>query len=122
MEIKRYHLANGGAQVVICRNRAYFAGITAREGAVTMAEQTADILAQYDALFAECGIEKKDLLNANTFLSDMKVGDDYGAVWGKWIGDEYPPAGVCVQSRLPEGKLISISMLAAVKQEEHHGY
>lgn len=113
MKIKRYHCDSSSSQVVIFRNRAYFSGLMAREGAITMAEQTADILAQYDALFEECGVHKEDLLNANTFLSDMKVGDDYGAVWGKWIGDQVPPAGVCVESALPDGKLISISMVAA---------
>ena len=115
MNIKRYPASGTQAKLVIWNGTAYCAGLMSETNG-TMAEQTADILAQYDRLFAEAGIHKEDVIMANTFLCDMS-GDAYGEVWRPWIGCENSPAGVCVQAVLPPEKKIVISLIAAVRSE-----
>ena len=114
MEIKRYPQHSNRSDVVICNGFAYFAGITAREGCETLREQTKDILEQYDALFAETGVKKENLVMANTFLYDCDNGDEYGEVWHEWVGDVTPPAGICVQAKIKDGKKIILAMIATV--------
>ncbi|RGC96966.1 RidA family protein [Subdoligranulum sp. AM23-21AC] len=114
MNISRYPASGTQAKAVIWNGTAYCAGLTA-ENSGTMAEQTADILAQYDRLFSEIGIHKEDIVMANTFLYDMNDGDAYGEVWKAWVGAENAPAGVCVQAVLPPEKKIIISLIATVR-------
>lgn len=112
MKIERFTGAPDRADVVIANGMAFFSGIVAREGCETMGEQTRDILAQYDALFAKTGIRRENLLMANTFLSNMEEGDEYGEVWREWIGEKTPPAGICVEAKIKDGKKIIIALIA----------
>ena len=114
MEIRRYPQQSNRSDLVIYNGLAYFSGITAREGCETLREQTKDILEQYDALLAEAGIKRENLIMANTFLADIDNGDEYGEVWHEWVGDVTPPAGICVQAKIKDGKKIILSMIAAV--------
>ena len=113
MKIIRYPACGTEAKAVVFGNTVFCAGLSAQKGD-TMAEQTADILAQYDSLFAEIGTAKESLIMANTFLYDMADGEGYGQVWREWLVGVGPPAGVCVQAVLPPGQKIVISLIAAI--------
>lgn len=114
MHIKRIPATGAEAQAVVFGNTVFCGGISAEKDG-TMAEQTADILAQYDRLFAALGVDKENIVMSNTFLFDMTDGDGYGQTWKKWLVSDHTPAGVCVQAALPPGKKIIISLIAAVE-------
>ena len=104
------HLANA---VVHC-GIAHLAGVTPVTG-VTVAEQTASVLAQIDGLLAEAGTDKSRLLTAQIWLTDIRNRDDMNAVWNAWVTPGGPPARACVEAKLayPEW-LVEIMVTAAV--------
>ena len=69
--------------VVIANHTVYIAGQVSRDTTLDVAGQTADILAQLDALLASAGIDKSRLVQATIWLSDMNsaAAMNAGRVW-----------------------------------------
>ena len=86
MAIERKHVGPRMSRAAIVGNIVYTAGITAEkhEGA-SVAEQTADILAQIDALLAEAGTSKENVYKASIWLSDIATFNEMNSVWDKWV-------------------------------------
>lgn len=69
--------------------------------------QTADVLAQIDSWLQQCGSDKRHIVEAIIYLSDM---DDYAAMneaWDAWVDPQHSPARACVEAKLakPEWKI-----------------
>ena len=75
--------------------------------------QTAQALANVDAILKEAGFERSDVVKTLVFLKDMT---DFGAVnelYADFFGD-HKPARSCVEvSRLPKNGLVEIEVVAA---------
>ena len=75
--------------------------------------QTAQALANVDAILKEAGFERSDVVKTLVFLKDMT---DFGAVnelYADFFGD-HKPARSCVEvSRLPKNGLVEIEFVAA---------
>lgn len=75
--------------------------------------QTAQALANVDAILKEAGFERSDVVKTQVFLKDMA---DFGAVnehYADFFGD-HKPARSCVEvSRLPKNGLVEIEVVAA---------
>ncbi len=79
-------------------------------------EQTTDMLSRVDALLAEAGTNKSNILQAIIWVSDMANFEKMNAVWDAWIDPENPPARACGEAKLArESLLVEVIITAAVK-------
>ncbi|MEM8651705.1 MAG: RidA family protein [Pseudomonadota bacterium] len=113
MTVTRIQTGPRMSQAVIHGGVVYTAGQVAVGD--TVSEQTADILAQIDALLAEAGTDKSKLLTANIWLSDIKYFKDMNLVWDAWVSPGNTPARACVEAKLArDDLLVEIMVTAAV--------
>ncbi len=99
-DIVRKHTNARMSQLVIHNGIAYLAGQVGAEGA-SVADQTKAVLASIDALLAEAGTSKENLLTAQIWLSDIGTQfAEMNAVWDAWV-----PAGCAPARWTGEAKL-----------------
>jgi len=80
-----------------------------------VADQTTDILSQIDALLAEAGTNKENMLTATIWLSDISSFAEMNLVWDAWVPKGNAPARACVESKLArEELLVEIQVSAAI--------
>ncbi len=60
------------------------------------------MLAQVDALLAENGADRTDLLMVNVFLANIADFDAMNGVYDRWVDPAHPPARACVDARLAD--------------------
>lgn len=80
-----------------------------------VAAQTQNILAKIDALLAEAGADKTDIVSASIWLSDISTFDEMNAVWDAWVAPGAAPARACVEARLAHPTLKVEIQVFAVK-------
>ena len=91
-QIIRKHTNARMSQMVIHNGIAYLAGQVGAEGA-SVTEQTKAVLASIDALLAEAGTDKTNLLTAQIWLSDIGTQfAEMNAVWDAWVPEGCAPA------------------------------
>ena len=115
MSITRIGTGPRMSKAVIHGHTVYLSGqvaSTTKGGSVH--DQTADILAQIDAILKEAGTDKTKLLSANIWLTDMSTFADMNAVWDGWVAAGCTPARATVEAKLaaPEYK-VEIAVVAA---------
>ena len=86
------------SRVVIHKDTVYLAGVVARDGSVTMVEQTRSCLAQIDTRLVSAGTDKSKLLTTTIWITDMAEFDEMNAVWDAWVEPAKPPARACIQT------------------------
>lgn len=74
-----------------------------RDGDV--AAQTANILDKIDTLLVSAGVERKDIVTATIWLSDIDTFDQMNRVWDAWVVPGATPARACVEARLAHPSL-----------------
>jgi enamine deaminase RidA (YjgF/YER057c/UK114 family) len=117
MPIKRIKSGPRMSQAVVHGNLVYLAGQVCPPdaGAKTVAAQAKVILGQIDALLAEAGTSKQNLLSANIWLQDIGTFNEMNEVWDKWVGPGAAPARATVEARLAGPQyLIEIAVIAAI--------
>ena len=114
MSITRIDSGPRMSEAVIHGGKVYLSGFVAESG-VTVAEQTADILAQIDETLAKAGSDKTKLLKVNIWLTDITTIGEMNSVWDKWAVAGSTPARATVEAKLalPEWK-IEVMVEAAV--------
>ena len=114
MHIERLHRGPRMSRAVIHGDTIYTNGHLAADPSAGVAGQTADILAQLEALLAEAGSDKAHILSATIWLTDMSTFDEMNSVWDAWVDRENPPARACLESRLARpGCSVEIVAIAA---------
>ncbi|MFT6557223.1 RidA family protein [Sneathiella sp.] len=114
MTIKRINPGSRMSQAVVHGNTVYLAGQVGTAGA-SVADQTKDILDKIDALLAEVGSSKSQLLQATIWLADMADFQEMNAVWDSWIDPQNPPTRACGESKLATPDYtVEIIVVAAV--------
>jgi enamine deaminase RidA (YjgF/YER057c/UK114 family) len=101
---------------VIHEGRVFLAGkVAERSKGRSVREQTADILAEIDAVLKRAGTDKTRILTANIWLSDMSTFGEMNAVWDAWVVPGRTPARATVEAKLaaPEYK-VEIMVTAAL--------
>ena len=95
----------------------YLAGQVPEDGNADIGAQTHSVLAQIDALLAQCGSDKGHVLEATIYLADLADYAGMNAVWDAWVVPGRTPARACVQAALarPEWK-VEIKLTAAQKK------
>lgn len=114
MTIKRILPASRYSEAVIVNGLIFCAGMVPETTNPDATLQTEDVLAQVDALLAQCDSDKTKLVDATIFLADMA---DYAAMnlaWDNWIAPGCAPARATVQAALADPKWkVEIKIVAA---------
>ena len=101
MALKRIHPGNRMSSAVVHGNKVYLAGFVAEAAAgKSVKEQTADILAQIDAVLKEAGTDKTNIIKANIWLTDIKTFAEMNRAWDAWVVPGEAPARATVEARL----------------------
>lgn len=114
MSIKRIQPGPRMSQAVVYGDMVYLAGQVGNKGE-NIVEQTTTILANIDALLAEAGTSKSNILKAEIWLSDMKHFAEMNSVWDAWIDPANPPARACGESKLAAPDFDVEIMITAAK-------
>ncbi|KAF0136839.1 MAG: hypothetical protein FD152_852 [Xanthobacteraceae bacterium] len=116
MAIERKQVGPRMSGAVVHGNTVYLAGQVAHKAAgKSVTEQTKDILATIDALLAECGTSKQNILSANIWLSDMSTFAEMNAVWDAWVLAGHTPARATVEAKLAAPQYTVEIMVVAAK-------
>jgi enamine deaminase RidA (YjgF/YER057c/UK114 family) len=101
MSIERFGVGPRMSMAVVHGGVVYLAGhVASNPKGTSVAEQTADILAQIEARLKEAGADKSKLLTANIWLTDMATFGEMNAVWDKWVVQGATPARATVRADL----------------------
>ena len=103
------------SRLVVHKDIVYASGQVAPD-AGDAAAQTAAILDKIDAILAEAGTDKSQLLSCNIWLRDIAT--DFAAmneVWCEWVDPDNKPARATVQAEMARPAiLVEIQVTAAV--------
>jgi enamine deaminase RidA (YjgF/YER057c/UK114 family) len=92
----------------------HLAGQIADDRSLDLEGQARDVLAKIDALLAEAGAERRDIVSAMVWLADIRSRHRFNAIWDEWVPEGCAPARACVEARLAEpGDLVEIQVVAA---------
>jgi enamine deaminase RidA (YjgF/YER057c/UK114 family) len=101
MALKRIEPGKRMSAAVIHNGMVYLAGYTPEKAlGKSVAEQTADILAQIDETLKEAGTDKTNIVKANIWLTDIKTWAEMNTVWDTWVVPGQTPARATVESKL----------------------
>lgn len=114
MTIVRIDAADRWSDVVIHNQTLYYTGVPENLDADAF-EQTANTMAQIDAVLLKQGSDKTRILDATIFLAD---GDDFAAMnraWDAWVVAGHAPVRCTVQAKLMNPRYkVEIKIIAAV--------
>ena len=102
--IKRIKPGQRFCSAVVVNGIVTTAGVTG-SGADT-ATQTRDILAQIDALLADAGSSKANLISAAIWLRDIAHFSQMNEVWDQWVDKNNLPVRATVEARLATPELL----------------
>jgi enamine deaminase RidA (YjgF/YER057c/UK114 family) len=103
--IKRLKPGPRMSQTVIAGGTIYVAGQVADCPDEGIAAQTKSVLAKIEALLAEAGASRSDLVQVSVFLPHITDFDAMNAVYDAWIDPANPPARACTEARLADPRL-----------------
>lgn len=113
--ITRYESTGRLSKVLVANGFAFLSGLTAKDRSGTVAEQTADILAQIDEYLAMAGTDKSRIVTGNVWLKDVSTFNEMNFAWESWVDRDAPPARATVEARLAhEDILVEIQVQALV--------
>ena len=80
-------------------------------------DETRQVLRNVDAVLAEAGTSKRNVIKCSVFVADMDMFSRINAVYEDYFGLDDAPARELVQvARLPKDVNIEISVLAAIPE------
>ena len=118
MPIERHHTGKRMSDIVVFmpagERVAWLAGQVAADPTADITGQARSVLSQIDALLAEIGSDKTQILSATIYLPDIKDFAAMNAVWDAWVPQGHTPARATVEAKLasPAYK-IEIQVVAA---------
>jgi len=93
----------------------WLAGQVADDSTLDAEGQTADILRQIDALLAEAGTSKKNLLSVQIILADIRDAPGMNRAWDAWLDPQAKPARMTIQAPLVDPSWrVEITGVAAI--------
>jgi enamine deaminase RidA (YjgF/YER057c/UK114 family) len=98
--IQRFETGPRMSELCVYGGVAYLAGQVAEDSSQDISGQTAQVLAQIDALLAMAGSDKSRILRAQIFLADIADFSGMNEVWDRWVVPGHTPARATVQAAL----------------------
>jgi enamine deaminase RidA (YjgF/YER057c/UK114 family) len=113
MTTKRHETGKRMSQCVVHGDTVYLAGQVASDPKADLQGQTRSVLEKIDALLAQAGTSKSNLLSAVIYLADMRHFRAMNEVWDAWVDPAGTPARATVGAALagPE-YLVEIMVVA----------
>ncbi len=114
-ELQRFDVGPRMSEMAVHNGVAYLAGQVSSDASLDATGQTANVLAQVDALLKRAGTDKSRILMAQIFLADVADFPAMNAAWDAWVAGGSTPPRATVEARLakPEWK-VEIVVKAAV--------
>ena len=114
-ELQRFDVGPRMSEMAVHNSVAYLAGQVSSDASLDATGQTANVLAQVDALLKRAGTDKSRILMAQIFLADVADFAAMNAAWDAWVAGGSTPPRATVEARLakPEWK-VEIVVKAAV--------
>jgi enamine deaminase RidA (YjgF/YER057c/UK114 family) len=113
--ITRHHTGPRMSQLVTHNGTVYLAGQVAKGASV--AAQTEACLAQVDALLAEAGSTRENMLQVIIWLSDMADFAEMNAVWDAWVPQGHTPVRACGEAKLATPEYLVEVIVTAAQAE-----
>jgi len=114
MTIRRIEPGKRMSEAVVHGNTVYLAGQVGTPGK-TIREQTAEVLAEIDAVLAKVGSDKSKILQTTIWLSDINNFAAMNEIWDAWVDPANPPARATGESRLASPDyLVEMIVIAAI--------
>lgn len=85
---------------VVAGGMIWLAGQVADDASLDAEGQTADILAQIDALLAEAGTDKRALVSVTVVLADIADAPAMNRAWDAWLDATAKPARMTIEAKL----------------------
>ncbi|EHL98189.1 endoribonuclease L-PSP [Acetobacteraceae bacterium AT-5844] len=105
MTIKRLAEEARLSGATVANGFIFLAGQIADDPTLDAEGQTADILAQIDALLAEAGTDKRALLQVQITLADISDAPAMNRAWDRWLDPSAKPARMTSEGRLVDPRL-----------------
>ncbi len=102
--IERLHTGQRMSKIVKHNGTVYLCGQVGNAGD-SVAEQTAECLRRVDALLAEAGSSREQILQAIVWVADMADFAEMNAVWDAWVPQGHAPARACGEAKLARPEL-----------------
>jgi enamine deaminase RidA (YjgF/YER057c/UK114 family) len=114
-DIKRFGPGPRMSEAVSFNGILWLAGQVGRPGG-SVAEQTADCLAEVDRILAEAGTDKTRILSTQIWLADISTFGEMNAVWDQWVPAGNTPARATGEAKLatPDYK-VEVIVTAALR-------
>ena len=112
MSIERFKTNERSSKIVKHNGTVYLSGQVG--DGESIAEQANDCLGRVDALLAEAGSSREQILQAIVWLSDMSYFAEFNTIWNAWVPDGHAPARACGESKLAREILkVEVTVIAA---------
>ena len=102
MTITRVQPGTRYSEAVVAGGFIFCSGMVPSQTTGDIVAQTQDVLAQIDALLAECGTDKRSIVDATIYLADMADCAGMNLAWDAWIATGQAPARATVEARLAD--------------------
>lgn len=117
MSIQYFDSNKRMSQIVVHNRTVYLAGQVAGDATAPMQSQTEQVLANIDALLAQAGTDKSQLLSATIWVTDMAEFSEMNAAWDAWVTPGRPPVRACVEAPLARAEWkVEIMAVAALPE------
>ena len=83
--VQRFDVGARLSEMAVHNGVAYLAGQVAGDDSQDISGQTAQVLAQIDALLARAGTDKSRILMCQIFIADLADFPAMNAVWERWV-------------------------------------
>ena len=97
--VERLHVGPRLSEVAIYNRTVYLAGQIAEKKGDAYA-QTKEVLGHVDRLLAEAKSDKRHILSATVYLSNMKFYADMNRAWDEWVEPGATPPRATVEAKL----------------------
>jgi enamine deaminase RidA (YjgF/YER057c/UK114 family) len=112
--IERLHIGPRLSEAAIFNGMIYLAGQIAEQARADAFGQTQEVLGHVDRLLAEAGSDKRHILLATVYLSNMKNYAEMNRAWDAWVEPGATPPRATVEARLAKPEfLVEIQVVAA---------
>lgn len=102
--IERLHTGTRMSKIVKHNGTVYLCGQVGNAGD-SVADQTRECIRRVEALLAEAGSSKEQMLQVVIWLADMTDFAEMNTVWDAWVPEGHAPARACGEARLARPEL-----------------
>ncbi len=112
--VTRLHVGPRLSEVAVHNGTVYLAGQIAEHTKADAFGQTQEVLGHVERLLGEAKSDKRHILSATVYLSNMKNYADMNRAWDGWVEPGATPPRATVEARLARSDcLVEIQIVAA---------